>query len=211
MRPPRANMRVSSIPPCRTSAISVVPPPMSMKMAPLSALAFVLRQRASAYGSATILTSVRSSPCATVSSAPSCISGAKALKRVSVKWRPLKPMGFVTTCPSMRTEMTAAFVKRTSIFWMPISSAIRSFAFASCFFCALEMRASNSSGVTALPGCWRCLVTVIELPFTSSPAIPITAAGATMPPAACSASTNASLQLAMTPGMSVTMPSDMWV
>ena len=51
---------------------------------------------------------------------------------------------------------------------------------------------------------------VIELPLTNSPAIPMTAEGATTPPAAFSALIRASLQLAITPDMSVTIPSDIW-
>ena len=94
-RPPSANIRVPSIPPCRTSATSVVPPPTSTKRAPTWRIWSDPRTRATAYGSATISISSRSSCEATVWSAPRWTSGANALKIPIFTWRPWKPTGLV--------------------------------------------------------------------------------------------------------------------
>ena len=88
-------MRVPSMPPWRTSATSVVPPPMSTNRAPDCWTCSLARTRATAYGSATISSSSRSSCSATLCSAPRWTSGAKALKMLILTWRPWKPTGFV--------------------------------------------------------------------------------------------------------------------
>ena len=95
-RPPRANIRVPSMPPWRTSATSVVPPPTSTNSAPAWRTCSAPRTRATAYGSATISSSSRSSWLATDWSAPRWTSGANALKMPILTWRPWKPTGLVS-------------------------------------------------------------------------------------------------------------------
>ena len=73
-------MRVPSMPPWRTRATSVVPPPTSTNRAPACRMWSLPRTRATAYGSATISNSSRSSCDATLWSAPRWTSGANALK-----------------------------------------------------------------------------------------------------------------------------------
>ena len=89
-------MRVPSTPPWRTSAMSVVPPPTSTNRAPAVPSSSGLRQRATAYGSATTASSSRFSFWATVWSEPRWMSGANALNTLMRTWRPLKPTGLVT-------------------------------------------------------------------------------------------------------------------
>ena len=92
-RPPSANIRVPSIPPLRTRATSVVPPPTSTNRAPAWRMWSLPSTRATAYGSATISRSSRSSCEATLWSAPRWTRGANALKMPILTCRPWKPTG----------------------------------------------------------------------------------------------------------------------
>ena len=90
-RPPSANIRVPSMPPWRTSATSVVPPPTSTNSAPAWRTCSAPRTRATAYGSATTSSSSRSSWLATDWSAPRWTSGANALKIADLDVAALEP------------------------------------------------------------------------------------------------------------------------
>ena len=90
------NIRVPSTPPSRTSATSVVPPPMSTKMPPSAHVSSLAQARASAYGCATAAASSRSSSRTTVSMASMWVIGANVLNTVTSRFLPVKPTGLVT-------------------------------------------------------------------------------------------------------------------
>ena len=96
LRPPIANIWVPWTPPLFTTAISLVPPPISINIAENSVLSLAPMLLATANGSAAILMQLRSRSDATVCRAPRCTIGAKALNTWIVTSLPWNPIGFVT-------------------------------------------------------------------------------------------------------------------
>ena len=204
-RPPRANMRVPSMPPCRTRATSVVPPPTSINTAPACRMTFEPSTRATAYGSATTWSNSRSSCDATLWSAPRWTSGAKALKMLMRTWRPWKPTGFVRAYPSIEAPVIAAWTSLTSTCGSPVSQVIARSASRSASRCTRSISFWSSASVMDWSGFFRSCECVVVKPLTSSPAMPMTTCDGRNP-AISSASWRATEQLSTTAAMSATVP-----
>ena len=182
---------------------------MSTNRAPACWTCSEASTRATAYGSATISSSSRSSWEATLCSAPRWTSGANALKIPIFTWRPWNPTGFVTAYPSMLAEVTAAWTSRTSTLGRPVSQVIARSASMSAARWTPSISFCSSASVIGRSGFLRSWLCVVVKPLTSSPAIPITT-WVGRKPAISSASWSATAQLSTTAAMSATVPDCMW-